>query len=134
MSLLAHSVFRKAYQNLESCMQKKGTFEGPSSYWAHIVPCSVHQQSLNNITHYIAILNIMPSCPGWSGGAKVLGKLSVPGRPTDLDNRRARAYWACSRCEWGLFWTVFLLSIFSDFFLPLWETVLYRLKYCLKGP
>ena len=22
---------------------------------------------------------------GWSGGAKVLGKLSVPGRPTNLD-------------------------------------------------
>ena len=35
---------------------------------------------------------------GWSGGAKVLGKLSVPGRPTNLDYRRARAYCACSRC------------------------------------
>ena len=40
---------------------------------------------------------------GWSGEAKVLGKLSVPGRPTSLDDRRARAYCACSRCEWGLF-------------------------------
>ena len=38
---------------------------------------------------------------GWSGGAKVLGKLSVPGRPTSLDYSRARAYYACSRC--GLF-------------------------------
>ena len=36
---------------------------------------------------------------GWSGGAKVLGKLSVPGRPTNLDNSRARAYCACS--GWG---------------------------------
>ena len=27
-----------------------------------------------------------------SGGAKVLGKHIVPGRPTNLDNRRARAY------------------------------------------
>ena len=35
---------------------------------------------------------------GWSGGAKVLGKLSVPGRPTSLDDSRARAYCACSRC------------------------------------
>ena len=26
---------------------------------------------------------------GWSGGAKVLGKLAVPGRPTNLDNSRA---------------------------------------------
>ena len=40
---------------------------------------------------------------GWSGGAKVLGKLSVPGRPTNLDNSRARAYCACSRCGWELF-------------------------------
>ena len=31
---------------------------------------------------------------GWSGGAKVLGKLSVPGRPTSLDDSRARAYCA----------------------------------------
>ena len=40
---------------------------------------------------------------GWSGGAMVLGKLPVPGRPTNLDNSRARAYCACSRCGWGLF-------------------------------
>ena len=33
----------------------------------------------------------------------VLGKLPVPGHPTDLDNCRARAYCACSRCGWGLF-------------------------------
>ena len=40
---------------------------------------------------------------GWSGGAKVLSKLSVPGRPTSLYDSRARAYCACSRCGWGLF-------------------------------
>ena len=39
----------------------------------------------------------------WSGGAKVLGKLPVPGRPTNLDYSRTRAYCACSRCGWGLF-------------------------------
>ena len=33
----------------------------------------------------------------------MLGKLSVPGRPTNLDDSRARAYRACSRCVWGLF-------------------------------
>ena len=26
---------------------------------------------------------------------------SVPGRPVSLDNGRARAYCACSRCGWG---------------------------------
>ena len=44
-----------------------------------------------------------PVVRGWSGGAMVLGKLSVPRRPTNLDNSRARAYCDCSRCEWGLF-------------------------------
>ena len=35
---------------------------------------------------------------GWSGGAMVLGKLSVPGRPTNLNYSRVRAYCAYSRC------------------------------------
>ena len=39
----------------------------------------------------------------FGGGAKVLGKLPVPGRPTSMDYSRARAYCACSRCGWGLF-------------------------------
>ena len=32
----------------------------------------------------------------------VLGKLPVPGRPTNLDYSRARAYCACNRCGRGL--------------------------------
>ena len=31
---------------------------------------------------------------------KVLGKLSVLGRPNILGNSRTRAYCACSMCEW----------------------------------
>ena len=63
----------------------------------------------------------------------MLGKLSVPGRPTSLDDGRARAYCACSRCGWGFVWTFF--SIFFSFLSPsLWETARHRLKYCLKGP
>ena len=38
-----------------------------------------------------------------SGGAMVLDKLPVLGRPTNLDNSRARAYCAYSRCGRGLF-------------------------------
>ena len=49
----------------------------------------------------------------------VLGKLLVPGRPTNLDCSRARACCACRRCGWGLFGHFFLLSIISLFFLPL---------------
>ena len=40
---------------------------------------------------------------GWSGGAMVLGKVSVPRGPTYLDNSRVRACCACSRCGWELF-------------------------------
>ena len=31
----------------------------------------------------------------------MLGTLLVPGRPTNLDVSRARAYCACRRCGWG---------------------------------
>ena len=71
---------------------------------------------------------------GWSGGAMVLGKFPVLGRPTNLDYSRARAYCACSRCGWGVVWTFFLSSIISLLSPSLWETARYRLKYCLKGP
>ena len=57
---------------------------------------------------------------GWSGGAKELDKLTVPGRPTSLDDSRARAYCACSRCGWGLFGHFFShLSFLFSFSLSL---------------
>ena len=57
---------------------------------------------------------------GWSGGAKVLGKLPVPGRPTDLDYSRAGVYCACGRCGWGLFGHFFShLSLLFSFSLSL---------------
>ena len=49
----------------------------------------------------------------------VLGKLPMPGRPTNLDHSRARAYCTCSRCGWGLFGHFFLSSIISYYLLPL---------------
>ena len=55
-------------------------------------------------------------------GVMVLGKFSVPGRPTSLENSRARDYCACSRCGRGLFEYFFLSPVFSLFFLPRWET------------
>ena len=55
---------------------------------------------------------------GWSGGAKVLGKLSVPGvllvRMTVGQGPIALAVGAGG----GFIWTFFLSSIFSLFFLP----------------
>ena len=42
----------------------------------------------------------------------MLGKLLVPGRPTNLENSRARAYCACSRCGWGCLDIFSLLYVF----------------------
>ena len=59
----------------------------------------------------------------------VLDKLPVPGRPTNLDASRAKAYCACIRRGWG-FLNIFLSSIIS-LFSP--SPVRYRLEYCLQG-
>ena len=60
----------------------------------------------------------------------VLSKLPLPGRPTNLDNSRARACCTCSRCGWGLFGHVFShLSFLFSFSLslgdgPIWTEIL----------
>ena len=67
---------------------------------------------------------------GWSGGAMVLGKLPVPGRPTNLDKLRAKVYCACNRCGWGLFGHFFSrLSFLFSFSLslgdgPIWTEIM----------
>ena len=53
----------------------------------------------------------------------VLGKLPVPGRPTNLDHSRTRAYCACSRCGLGMFGHFFSrLSFLSSFSLSLGDS------------
>ena len=62
----------------------------------------------------------------------VLGKLPVPGRPTNLDNSR-QGPTALAVDAGGL--DIFSLIYHFSFLCPsLWETGRYRLKYCLKGP
>ena len=71
---------------------------------------------------------------GWSGGAMVLGKLPVPGRPTIWilvgQGPIALAVGARGGCL-DIFTLLYLFSPLSPI---LWETARYRLKYCLKGP
>ena len=50
---------------------------------------------------------------GWSGGAMVLGKLSVPGDLSILDQSRAMAYCAFGRYGWRWFGHFFLIYHFS---------------------
>ena len=57
-------------------------------------------------------------CQGWSGGAMVLGKLLVPGRPT-IWMTVGQGPTALAAGGWGLFGHFFLSFITSLFFLPL---------------
>ena len=70
--------------------------------------------------HSVGIYNLFLKFRGWSGGAMVLGKLPVPGCPTNLNYSRARAYCTCSRCGSGWFGHLFsYLSFLSSFSLSL---------------
>ena len=72
-----------------------------------------------------AICVFVPDSRGWSGGAKVLGKLPVPGRPTTLYDSRTRAYCACSRCGWALLRHFYShLSFLSSVSLPLGDSLI----------
>ena len=68
------------------------------------------------------------------GGAMVLGKLPVPGRPTiwitEAQGPTALAVGAGGGC----LDISILIYHFSPLSPSLWETARYRLKYCLKGP
>ena len=78
-------------------------------------------------------MSVLSPLGGWSGGAMVLGKLPVPGRPTIWiavgQGLTALAVGAGGGCLdiFTLFYPFFPLSP------SLWETARYRLKYCLKG-
>ena len=74
------------------------------------------------------------SLRGWSGGAMVMGKPPVPGRPTIRiivgQGPTALAVGAGGACM-DIFPVVYHFSFLT---LSLWETARYRLKYCLNGP
>ena len=68
---------------------------------------------------------------GWSGGAMVLGKLPVPGRPTIWITVGQKPI-ALAVGAGGVVRTFLLSSILSPLSPSLWEMPRYRLKYCLK--
>ena len=83
------------------------------------------------VSHSVVAVGIVAR-GGGGGGAMVLGKLSVPRHPTNLDNSRARAYCACSRCGWGLFGH-FLVHLSFLFLSPSFGDGRHKLKYVSKG-
>ena len=80
------------------------------------------------------IFSFLKEIEGWSGGAMVLGKLPVPGRPTIWitvgQGPTALAVGAGGGCL-DIFTLIYPFFPLSP---SLWETARYRLKYCLKGP
>ena len=64
----------------------------------------------------------------------MLGKLPVPGRPTNLDYSRARPVALAVGAGGGCLDIFSLICPFSPLSPSLWETARYRLKYCLKRP
>ena len=68
---------------------------------------------------------------GWCDGSELT---SSTGASYNLEDSRAGAYSASSRCGRGMFGHLYCLLSFSPLSPSLWETGRYRLKYCLKGP
>ena len=75
-----------------------------------------------------------PALLGWSGGAKVLGKLPVPGRPTILITVGQGPTALAVGADGGCLDIFVLIYPFSPLSPSLLEAARYRLKYCLKGP
>ena len=105
-SFLSPSLWETARYRLKYCLKGPLSPKQPTNH-SH-VPLNTNLQTVAvsiTLPRVITLCSIYipPSSRGWSGGAKVLCKLSVPGRPTNLDYSRARACCACSGCGWGMF-------------------------------
>ena len=70
---------------------------------------------------------------GGSGGAMVLDKLPVPGRPTIWITVGQVPTALAVGADGGCLDILILIYLFSSLSPSLWETARYRLKYCLKG-
>ena len=64
----------------------------------------------------------------------MLGKLPVPGRPTNLDLVGQGPVALAVGASGGCLDISSLICPFSLLSPSLWETARYRLKYCLRGP
>ena len=116
-SFLSPSLWEMARYRLKNCLK------GP-----------LNPKQPTNLIQLISFSMQTELLRGWSGGAMVLGKLPVPGRPTILitvgQGPSALAVGAGGGCSdiFTLLYPFFPLSP------SLWKTARYRLKYCLKGP
>ena len=78
----------------------------------------LHVKTCEAVPLSIHVLHKFVCGRGWSGGAMVLGKLPVPGRPTNLE-REGQGPSVLAVGAGGVVWTFFLLVYHFSFLLPL---------------
>ena len=83
-----------------------------------MIPSKLQESTFNMRTNKSLLAEESSGFGGWSGGAKVLGKLPVPGRPTILITV-GQGPTALAVGAGGVVWTFLLSSILSLLFLPL---------------
>ena len=106
---------------------------GPNMINRRFVPCPGNQLLFSLLSLYHSDTDHMP-IKRWSGGAMVLGKLPVPGRPTIWITVGQGPTVLAVGAGGGCLDIFTLIYPFSPLSPSLWETARYRLKYCLKGP
>ena len=84
--------------------------------------------------HFDCLVPPYRNTGGWLGGAMVLGKLPVLGRPTVWITVGQETTALAVSAGGGCLDIFTLICPFSSLSPSLWETARYRLKYCLKGP
>ena len=108
-----------------SCLENKIVGQGRASSWCW-------RGWFGYFFSHLSVVSFFSR--GWSGGAMVLGKLPVPGRPTIWITVGQGPTALTVGAGGGCLDIFTLLYPFSPLSPSLWETVRYRLKYCLKGP
>ena len=106
----------------------------PNIHCPHLYLIRIQRDLNSELIKSGALARSLSARSEWSGGAMVLGKRPAPGRPSNFWIIIRQGLTALAVGAAGVAWTFFLLSIMSLLSPFLWETVRYRLKYCLKGP
>ena len=109
-------------QSTRKCFTEKGSWQG------------IHKGQSSPFSKNECVIKVWLILSPGSGGAMVLGKLPVPGRPTIWMIVGQEPIALAVGAGGGCLDIFTLLYPFSPLFPSLCETARYRLKYCLKGP
>ena len=145
-SFLSPSIWETARYRLKYCLKGPLSPKQPTNqptFWETTRyrlkyclkgPLNPTNQPLLYIMKYCLKSLLTNSNWGWSGGAMVLGKLPVPGRPTIWITVGQGPTVLAVGAGGGCLDIFTLIYPFFPLCPSLWETARYRLKYCLKGP